>query len=205
MSKINRNLFKDIKKNKYFQLLPDFKEDRVQKITTLALTLVALSFFGLFAINPTLSTIAKLEKELSDNKFVDQKLQTKINDLSLLQQKYALIQQDLPYVYSSVPKSPEAPLVIAQIQTLAKANNLKISSFQTFQAEIEKSPTNLKKYSNFLFNLSAVGAYQDINMFISSLNSMQRIITLDMLSISKKIDDTSLLELNLKGTTFFKK
>ena len=148
MSKINRNLFKDIKKNKYFQLLPDFKEDRVQKITTLALTLVALSFFGLFAINPTLSTIAKLEKELSDNKFVDQKLQTKINDLSLLQQKYALIQQDLPYVYSSVPKSPEAPLVIAQIQTLAKANNLKISSFQTFQAEIEKSPTNLKKYSN---------------------------------------------------------
>jgi len=205
MSKINRNLFKDIKKNKYFQLLPDFKEDRVQKITTLALTLVALSFFGLFAINPTLSTIAKLEKELSDNKFVDQKLQTKINDLSLLQQKYASIQQDLPYVYSSVPKSPEAPLVIAQIQTLAKANNLKISSFQTFQAEIEKSPTNLKKYSNFLFNLSAVGAYQDINMFISSLNSMQRIITLDMLSISKKIDDTSLLELNLKGTTFFKK
>lgn len=205
MSKINRNLFKDIKKNKYFQLLPDFKEDKVQKVTTLALTLVALSFFGLFAINPTLSTIAKLEKELSDNKFVDQKLQTKINNLSLLQQKYASIQQDLPYVYSSVPKNPEAPLLIAQIQTLAKTNNLKILSFQTFQAEMEKSPANLKKYSNFLFNLSAEGTYPDMNRFIASLNSMQRIIILDMLSISKKSNEASLLKLNLKGTTLFKK
>lgn len=205
MSKINRNLFKDIKKNKYFQLLPDFKEDKVQKVTTLALTLVALSFFGLFAINPTLSTIAKLEKELSDNKFVDQKLQTKINNLSLLQQKYASIQQDLPYVYSSVPKNPDAPLLIAQIQTLAKTNNLKILSFQIFQAEMEKSPANLKKYSNFLFNLSAEGTYPDINIFITSLNSMQRIIILDMISISKKSNGTSLLQLNLKGTTLFKK
>jgi len=205
VSKINRNLFKNIKKNKYFQLLPDFKEDRIQKVTTLALTLVALSFFGLFAISPTLSTIAKLEKELSDNKYVDQQLQTKINNLSLLQQKYVSIQADLPFAYSSVPKIPEAPLIIAQIQTLAKENNLKISSFQTFQAEIEKTPLNPKKYSNFLFSLSAAGTYPDISKFVASLNTMQRIITIEILSINKRGADTSTLQLSLKGTTFFKK
>ena len=205
MAKINRNLFKDIKKNKYFQILPDFKEDRIQKIMTLTLTLVALSFFGLFAISPTLSTIAKLEKELSDNKYVDQQLQTKINNLSLLQQKYTLLQEDLPIIYAAIPKTPEAPTAIAQIQSLAAENNLKILSFQTFQAEIEKTPTNPKQYSNFLFDLSAEGTYSDINKFITNLNSSQRIINLDTLSISKKNPDNPLLVLTLKGMAFFKK
>jgi Tfp pilus assembly protein PilO len=205
VSKINRNLFKDIKKNKYFQLLPDFKEDKTQKVITLTLTLVALSFFGLFAINPTLSTIAKLEKELSDNKSVDQQLQTKINNLSILQQKYALLQEDLPYIYASIPKTPEAPTVIAQIQRLANENNLKIVSLQTFSAEIEKAPTNPKQYSNLIFNLSAEGTYSDIKSFITSFNSSQRIVNFDILSINKKGNENSLLILTLKGTTFFKK
>ena len=205
MAKINRNLFKDIKKNKYFQILPDFKEDKIQKIMTLTLTLVALSFFGLFAISPTLSTIAKLEKELSDNKYVDQQLQTKINNLSLLQQKYALLQGDLSVIYAAIPKTPEAPTTIAQIQSLVVENNLKIISFQTFQAEIEKTPTNPKQYSNFLFDLSAEGTYSDINKFITDLNSSQRIINLDTLSISKKNPDNPLLVLTLKGMAFFKK
>lgn len=204
MSKINRNLFKDIKKNKYIQLLPDFKEDKVQKITTLALTLTALSFFGLFAISPTLSTIAKLEKELSDNKYIDQQLQTKINNLSLLQQKYALIQNDLPYIYSSIPKTPEAPNIIALIQALTSENDLKILTLQTFQAEIEKTPTNPKIYSSFVFSLSTEGSYSNISKFIESLNSSQRIIIPDILSISKKNNENPLLLLNMRGTAFFK-
>ena len=37
------NIFRNIKIDRYVQMLPDFKEERTQQITTLALTLLALS------------------------------------------------------------------------------------------------------------------------------------------------------------------
>lgn len=69
--KINKDLLKNTK-IKYLQLLPNLKGEKTQKFTTLILTFFALSFFGLLAINPTISTISELNKELEDNKFVDQ-------------------------------------------------------------------------------------------------------------------------------------
>ncbi|HZJ18630.1 MAG TPA: type 4a pilus biogenesis protein PilO [Patescibacteria group bacterium] len=205
MIAINKNVFRDIKKNKYFELLPDFKAEKTKKITTLILTLVALSFFGLFAISPTLSTIARLQKELEDNKFVDKQLQTKINNLSILQQKYSSIQNDLPLIYLSVPKSPEAPLLTAEIQGLASKFNLKITSLQIFEAEVEKKENDKKQYSSFMFGVSADGSYENISNFITSAIDMQRIINVEILSIGKKSGETTDLQMHLKGAAFFKK
>ena len=67
-------VLKKIKNNKYFELLPDLKKEKTKKYSSIIFSLISLSFFGIFAINPTLSTIAKLRKELSDTKFVDEQL-----------------------------------------------------------------------------------------------------------------------------------
>lgn len=205
MTVFSKNLFRDVKKNKYFELLPDFKAEKTKKITMLILTLVALSFFGLFAISPTLSAIAKLQKELEDNKFIDQQLQTKINNLSTLQQKYSTIQSDLPFIYSSVPKAPETPLLLAEIQGLANQFNLKITSLQAFEAEVEKKQNDKKEYSSFMFGISIDGSYENIKNFINSIIKMQRVINVEVLSIEEKSGDTTDLQMHLRGAAFFKK
>lgn len=194
------NVFKNIAKNKYFQLLPDFGQERLAKFTTLVLTLIALSFFGIFAINPTLSTIAKLGKELEDNKFVDQKLTQKINNLNSLQKKYQNLQTDLPVILSSVPKGPEVPLLAAQIQAVAKNSNTSIDNLQTFQVEIPTGPS--QKYFSYSFALSASGGYNDLNNFLLNLSNMQRIVSLDILSLTKKSGVNS-LQLTLRGRAYF--
>jgi len=82
--KIN-NLFRKIEKekyDKYFELVPNFKQEKTQKFTTVILTLIAFAILLIFAINPTLSTIANLQKQLDDAKFIKEKLDQKINDLS---------------------------------------------------------------------------------------------------------------------------
>ena len=84
-------VFKNIKNNKYYKLLPDFKEEKTRRLSSIVFSLLALSIFGLFAINPTLSTIARLKKELSDAKFVDQQLTEKIANLSSLQEVYLAV------------------------------------------------------------------------------------------------------------------
>lgn len=196
--------FKEIQKNKYLEMLPDFKEERTQKFTTLVFTLVALAFFGLFAISPTLSTIANLNKQLSDNKYVDQQLQTKINNLYTLQQAYAQIQPDMTYILGAVPNNPQAPVFAAQIQSLAKSNNISLTGFQTFPVQVPDPSTPQKNFYAFSFNLSANGTYQDISKFVNSVIAMQRIVSVDTYSISRQTQQGQLPQLNFRGTIYFK-
>lgn len=200
MKILSKNIFKILPVGK-FDLLADFKEERTQKFTTLVLTLVALSLFGLLAINPTLSTIAKLKKQVSDNNFVDQKLQQKINALTTLQQKYTSLQNDLPVIIDAIPKNPEIPLLVAQIQAASGNSNVSLNSLQTFQVEIEK-PKIQKKFSSFSFALSADGSYNDLLKFISVVSNMERVVSIDIFSLTKKTG-SNLLELTFKGKAFF--
>ena len=62
---------------KYLELIPDLKKEKAQKYITIVLTLATVIMLGLFAINPTFSTIANLQKQIDDNNFVQQKLQQK--------------------------------------------------------------------------------------------------------------------------------
>src|ERR1035437_4968817 len=68
---------------KYLELIPDLKREKAQKYITIVLTLATTIILGLFAINPTFSTIANLQKQIDDGNFVEQKLKLKINDLSI--------------------------------------------------------------------------------------------------------------------------
>ena len=186
-------------------MLPDFKEERTQKFTTLVLTLVALSFFGLFAISPTLSTIANLNKQLDDNKFVDQQLQTKINNLYLLQQKYTELTPDLPYVFNSVPKGPEVPLLVAQIQSVAKDSGISITGLQTFETQVPDPTTPAKDSYAYTFSLSANGSYENISKFANSILNIQRVISINILSITRNTGSQGpSMQVNFKGTAYYK-
>lgn len=197
---------KTLQTSKYATLMPNLKEEKTQKFTTTVLTMVALIFFGLFAINPTLSTIANLQKQLQDDTFVEQKLQEKINDLSILQQKYANIQPDLPAVYSAIPQKSEIPLLIGQLQALAKDSNLTPSNVQSFQVDLSNDLISGKNYSSFAFNFSATGTYGDMKKFLSRIINMQRIISVENVSITKVNlqNNASGLQLTVKGNAYFK-
>lgn len=183
------------------EFLPDFKEERTQKFTTLVLTLVALSFFGLVAINPTISTIIKLNKELEDSQLVDRKLTEKINNITSLQQSYTAIEKDLPFVFAAIPKSAEVPLFAAQVQAVADNSNTTIDSLQTFEVNVS-NVASARGFSAFTFALVAEGSYNDLKNFLDNLSNMQRVVGIDILSLTKKTGGTS-LQLTLKGETYF--
>ena len=200
--KILDKIFLEIPKSKYLQILPDFKSERAQKSTTIVLTFIALSFFGLFAINPTLSTIAKLKKELSDNEFADQQLKQKINNLSSLQQKYSLLQKDIPFVLNAIPKDPDVSLLLAQIQSVAQDNNINIKNLQNFQVELFKKQNLNTKYYSYFFSLSGEGAHDNVLAFVSSLVNMQRVINIEAFSINRNEGEKGLLQFTLRGIAY---
>ncbi len=201
---INKNIKKD-EYAKYFDLVPDFKSEKAQKYTTIILTLTASIILGLFAVSPTISTIANLQRQLEDDKFVEQRLQEKINNLSLLQQKYDSLQKDLPLVFAAIPKGSEIPSLLAQIQGLGKESNVTLDSFQAFKVLVSKDATLNKKYSSFDFGLKIHGDYQSIIAFIDRLSNFQRIITINSVSIAKSTENNNIsLQLNIRGSAYFK-
>lgn len=201
---ILKNLKKD-EYHKYLELMPDFKQEKTQKYITIALTLLASIILVVFALGPTLSTIASLQKQLEDDKFVEQKLREKINNLSVLQQKYSAIEPDLPTIYDALPKSSHIPLLTAQIQAVANETGVKVSNYQTFQAEVSHAAVSTKKFATYNFSVTVQGTYQNMSSFMDRLVNFQRIVTIESVSITKVTAlNTTDLKLIIKGVAYFK-
>lgn len=195
---------KDIIKIKYFPKLPYLSEERSQKFFAIVLTLLALSFFGFFAINPTVSTILNLRKQLSDSEFVYRELETKIKNLSRLKIQYDNMQNDLPIITDAITIQPNVHLLFAQIQGAAQKSNIKLSKLQNFEVEILKNnKTSGKKYRSYSFVIVGNSSFENISDFVSTITNMQRIIDIDTFSISTAAKNDS-LEFNIQGTAFFK-
>lgn len=198
-----KKVFKGIKYEKYYKdILPYLKKQKNQEYFMAILTLGATIFFALFAINPTLSTIVKLRKEIEDSRFVESQLTKKVNNLSSLSTQYSEIQADIPIILDAIPEQPQAPTLVGQIQTIAQTSSVSIEVLDV--SEVGLTENGASKSSNFSFNLTATSTYENLKKFISDLVSMQRIVSLEKITLTKNTDSES-LQLDLQGTAYFKK
>lgn len=187
----------------YKNFLPLLKQEKTQNFTTIALTFVTLSFFGLFAINPTITTIARLQKQLSDNQYVDQKLQEKIGALNSLQNQYTQLKDDIPIVLTALPIKPDAVLLTALLQGVAIKNHIIITRLQIFQVELTKIKNEKNMYNSFPFAIEIEGTKNNLTDFLSALVNFQRIASIDDISFGKTKTDT-IFHMSLRGEAYFK-
>lgn len=194
-----------ISNSKYLDVFSNIGNARTQKLISIVLTLTALSLFGLFAINPTLSTIAKLRKEIADYEVINQKLEEKISALSILQQAYSNIENEVPTVKNAIPESPLVPQFIGQIQSIAKNSNIFVVQLQNSQVDLYRENAILDKYKAFNFSLIGDGNYEDIKKFIENVANMERVVGIDTSSINNVENNVTNLRLNFQGVAYFKK
>lgn len=188
----------------YLKLLPNLNDEKTQMLTMIGFTLVAMIFFGIFAINPTISTIVELHRQFDDLKFVKQKLEAKTIALSTLQDKYNRMGNDLPFIMNALPQKPEIPEFVAQLNTLLSRTNLKVNALRTFGVELtpDKKLTS-KNASSFLFSLEAEGTYEDMLSITRSISRFNRLTVIESVSIIKGTDKDTLI-LNLRGRQYYK-
>ncbi|MGH7245858.1 MAG: type 4a pilus biogenesis protein PilO [Candidatus Levyibacteriota bacterium] len=205
MKLFDKKLLSFPRANNLIALFPSLKEQNIHSFTTLALTLATVSFFGIFAISPTLSTIADLRRQIDDSDFVNQKLQLKITNLSILQEKYQQLTPDLPTILSVVPDSAKISDFTGQIQAIANSSNINLTRFQTLSIDIGSTPvtTNIHSYMSFAFSLEAEGQYHDLSNFIASLATFNRNLTIDLISVTSVTTQDNLFRLSIRGKTYF--
>jgi Tfp pilus assembly protein PilO len=203
--KLPKSYFENLSATKYreyLKLLPTMQQETTRSFMTLILTFAALSFFGIFAINPTLTTIADLKKQLVDDRQVDQQLKTKINNLSSLEQQYNQLGSNLTNILSAVPQNADAPLLSAQVAALTQKHNLTITSYRVEEVQLATAQKNIKTQS-YIFTVQAQGDYHNMLAFSIELNKLNRLITVESIEIGRDAQ-TNDLTLTLRGRQYFK-
>lgn len=199
-----KKIFGGMKYEKYYkEMLPYIKKEKNQQYFKVILTLGAAIFFILFAINPAVSTIVKLRREINDSSFVEKRLSEKISNLSNLSTQYQSIQEDLPYILDAIPKDPEVPTLVAQVQSIANESSVGITKLDVASVNLIGSAASIS--SSFVFEINGQGDYENLRKFISDLINMQRIVSVSSISISKDTGIDSNLGIKIRGFAYFKK
>lgn len=188
---------------RYFVDLQTLYQKREIKLYTgLILSLLAVAFFGLFALRPTLTTIAGLVGDLRDKKAINQKLQEKINNLSRAQTNYSQTINSLELLDQALPRNPSVSQIAYQIEILAQKSNLIVRSINFESVNMKGESPKQKNEVSFDFTLS--GDFQSLKSFLESLENLRRIITIKSFSLSKsKSVENQTMTLNVLGKAYF--
>src|SRR3989344_4124741 len=177
---LKENLLNTIPKKTYLAYLKmqlRVRGEKTKDYSFIILTLFALSFFGIFVINPTISTITAIRKQLTDAKLLNEKLEKKIQVLDNLASQHNRLQNDIPFVLSAVPIEPQVLPLLGKIVTIAQESNLAISRLEISKVELTKSEEKSRQGS-FVFSVRARGLYSDLEQFLDRAIVLDRIITI---------------------------
>lgn len=202
---------KDFEKKRYLadlKLLAPLGEEKAKQYAMLVFTILALSFFGLFAINPTIGTIVELRRKLEDSELVQQKLTDKIAAMSSLQEQFTLIQPSLDAVYDAVPNTPQAPKLLGQLQALAETNQVKISTLKTLPVPLKPDPKAPKQKTDkgdlyFSFTIDTIGSYDNLQRFLLSLTKFDRIVNITSVTLNRDGSTSSDIDMIVDGQAFY--
>jgi Tfp pilus assembly protein PilO len=185
---------------KYSERLTEEERKKAVGYIYVILTLATVSFFGLFAITPTLSTISNLNKQYEDNKLVYDALNKKLSNLQLLDFQYQEIQPNLEAIYSAIPRTTKIPYLTRQLENIASNNNVTVKKLDFGIIEVYPNTKKDPIYS-FTFKVDVVGNDAGVNGFISNVINFDRIIGIDRITTGKDADSQSAV--SITGRAFF--
>lgn len=166
---------------RYVNSLSDPKRKKLIAYAYIILTLLTVSFFGIFAITPTLSTIANLNKQYQDNLLVRDALNKKLSNLKLLDTQYQNVQPDIAIIYNAIPQTTKIPQLTRQLENIASQDNVLLTRLDFANTEIFPNTKEEPIYS-FAFTIAAEGSQADIDKFLSDVINFDRIIGIDRIA-----------------------
>lgn len=187
----------------YKEFVPYLKKEESQKYFYIILSISASIFFLIFAIHPTISTIVNLKKQISDAKYVEEKLSTKVTNLSSLSKQYQIIKPDIPLVLDAVPQNPQAPTLVGQIKTLGADNSVTITNIEILPVSL--TTKGASKSANFTFSIRGSSEFNNAQKFLNELINMQRALSVTSIQINTNSKVENQVDFLYKGSAYFKK
>lgn len=208
----NKISFKQLSSG-YASTVKSFSSHPAAKVSVqLLLFLFMVSFFGLFALKPTIVTIVNLQSQIQQKKDINLKLNQKVEALQKAQLSFAKAQSYLAIIDNTLPVNADFTRFEREIEYLAIKNNtiLVDGRFNGFNVignpkiSNEKKPVSNLKYTTLDFNLSISGSYPGLKNFLKDLENLDRLVSIRDLIFSKQTQvKGAQLQIKLNAQTFY--
>lgn len=153
----------------------------------LFLSIIAVIFFAIFAIRPTLVTISDLIKEIDDKKALSEKMSQKIASLATIQTQYLSLGDQILVLDEAIPAKPKFEEALRVIEKIASERKLVINSIQVNEvpaAQEEDIPFSQKERKNLPVSVMVSGDYLTIRNFVEDLKNYRRALIVDSIIFS---------------------
>jgi Tfp pilus assembly protein PilO len=187
---------------RYFLKIRSLTDQPVAKISlALIAALLAVSFFALFAIKPTVTTIAKLVKEVKDAQTINEKLAKKVDSLYQAEKSYETIKNDLNYINMALPNKADFNQFCSEISYLIYNNNLFLFSSNFGNFDLINPNPNI---TSLEFNISIAGNFTDIKNFLKDLENLTRLVKINSVSFTDKSEVRGAqVQADIRGEVFW--
>ncbi len=187
----------------YKKLSPIISSKKTASYFSLTLSLFTLSFFGLFAVRPTLITAVSLIKKVSDLRQLYIDYENKIGSLIRAQTEYEQVRDDLFLIDEALPTNSSFSKLAKTVEKYAVQENFLINQFQIDPVPIS-NPSPAGKLYDFGFTLVGTGNYTSISSFLNHLVNTRRIVNIKSLEFAQAGGTaSSMLRLSLKASTYY--
>lgn len=200
LKQLKEKLYKDYLL-RYTKALDKTNKQKFTVYLYIILSLFTVSFFGIFAIKPTLDTISNLNKQYNDNMLVYEALKTKLASLQSLDNEYIAIQKDLGRVYLAIPTKNNIPYLTRQLEELAREKNVSIIKLDFGTIELFPATKPSPNLYSFTFIISTEGSAENVNAFVTSIIAFDRIIAIDRIITGKT--ETNKFGTTIAGRSYF--
>ncbi len=177
-----------VKQKNITKTLARFYKKPVTKVSLeLFFSLFAIIFFTVFAIKPTLETIAGLVKEIEEKQELNEQLQRKVVSLTTAQEEYQRLSPKIHFLDQAIPTQPQLVYSLKIIERVATENNIVISSIRLPEVPDENSShsavATLNRIDLYL-NVSILGDYRSIRDMVTSLHQYRRSLVVEEVTFS---------------------
>lgn len=164
---------------------------------------MAFSFFGLFALRPTLITAVSLIKSVSDLKALNSEYENKIAGIIKAQSEYEQMRNNLPLLSTALPDNAYFDQVASVFEKLAQTSNVTVAQIQMDSTSVSKAKSR-GMMEKFGFVVIGTGDYPSISSYINHILNWRRIITLSTLEFVHDGSTTSgNMRVTLRGNAYY--
>lgn len=216
-TEVNDRIQQNIEKAKFYKTLVKYSKN--PSTTTFASILLAILLFSIVIV-PSFSTIKELQAKIKELSALNDKLVAKLRVLENLNAKYEENENNLFLVEKATPNNPEAEGLEKEIRYYMEKNavnlkSLSISDFPIFGKEIvntgkksnkntmETSNAEMENFGSLNFSLTAQANYDNLKMFLNSLQNNIRIKKINNVTVSAA--SGGLLNLSISGEVYYYK
>jgi hypothetical protein len=195
--------------------LEKFYDQPVAKVSIeLVLTLVTVLFFAVFALRPTLTTMAELTREIEDKRLVSQELSKKVTALGTAQNEYFANEPRFDVLDDAVHDQPTLETALFYLEYLVRREDISLSGLriETFpvgdlisgpdeegaSAASASGKPSKNEIGVYAIQASFEGDYENILAFFKVMESVRPLFSVESFnfSVSTTSDRETILRTN---------